>query len=160
MDDSEIIDNWANGEYKSEGEYSFAAMKQRFDEQNAEQNRKTIEDTNERTRLIEIKRSGLPNGGRPGRRQAFDGTTMPFGKHNGMKLCDVPVGYIGWIFEAQIAGEMAQTDALNAALITAFVAQVRAIPAVAAALDKMLGSAEKLKGRPVVLPGSPDSEPV
>ena len=79
----------------------------------------------------------VPNGGRPSRRQKFDGRTMPWGKHQGVKLEEVPVQYVGWMFSEQLAGEMLLPDDLASALLAAFLRRLRALPVYARELDAL-----------------------
>lgn len=81
----------------------------------------------------------LPNGGRPnaGPRRRFDGRTMPWGKWQGTPLEQVPVQYVGWMFSEQLAGEMLLPDDLAAALLAAFLKQLRKMPVYARELDAL-----------------------
>jgi hypothetical protein len=95
-------------------------------------------------------------------RPRFDGKTMPWGKHAGAPLTQVPVTYIAWIFSEQAAGEMSIPDPLAEALLNAFMVQLMKLPVYRRVIES-LAAQERPRvsdARPVVLPGGPDTDPL
>lgn len=58
----------------------------------------------------------------------FDGKTMPWGKHIGEPIKDVPITYIAWLMDRQMTGESAVTDALAEKLLESFMLQIMVVP--------------------------------
>ncbi len=100
----------------------------------------------------QVRPTWLQKSRRPGSR--FDGRTMPWGKYQGRPLEDVPIGYIGWLFERQLSGETAIPEDLARALFAAFMLQLEKLPVYAKALRSLLDAIRpehRPKGRPITL---------